>query len=89
MKSNFDTQVHPYTFRNENQFLAFDYGVDPYREYETFVELGVEGLFTDFPWSFSNYLKQRGLCNSANALNVFTYKMCAYILIVLFYNGAY
>jgi len=38
-------------------FLAWDYGSDPYREYDEFVELGVDGLFTDFPWSLSNYFQ--------------------------------
>ena len=54
---HFKSQVHPYTFRNEDQFLAFDYGTDPYKEYEMFISLGVDGLFTDFPGSFSNYLE--------------------------------
>uniref|UniRef100_H2YK22 glycerophosphodiester phosphodiesterase n=1 Tax=Ciona savignyi TaxID=51511 RepID=H2YK22_CIOSA len=49
-------KIHPYTFRNEDQFLAFDYGSDPYEEYQTFVNLGVDGLFTDFPHSFSKFL---------------------------------
>ncbi|XP_078481944.1 uncharacterized protein LOC100183504 isoform X1 [Ciona intestinalis] len=49
-------KIHPYTFRNEDQFLATDYASDPYEEYNTFVELGVDGLFTDFPKSFSKFL---------------------------------
>jgi glycerophosphoryl diester phosphodiesterase len=49
--------VHPYTFRNENQFLPLelrsgpvpsDYG-DAFTEYEQFYELGVDGLFSDNP----------------------------------------
>ena len=49
--------VHPYTFRNENQFLPLelrsgpvlsDYG-DAFSEYEQFYGLGVDGLFSDNP----------------------------------------
>jgi glycerophosphoryl diester phosphodiesterase len=47
--------VHPYTFRNENQFLptnlrssssAADYG-DAFAEYAAFFAAGVDGVFTD------------------------------------------
>ncbi|GAB1542471.1 hypothetical protein NUACC21_51450 [Scytonema sp. NUACC21] len=41
--------VHPYTFRNENFYLAQDYNGDPLQEYKQFIELGVDGFFTDFP----------------------------------------
>ncbi|WP_428568540.1 MAG: glycerophosphodiester phosphodiesterase [Solidesulfovibrio sp. DCME] len=41
--------VHPYTFRNEPRFLAPEYGGDPAKEYRRFFELGVDGLFSDFP----------------------------------------
>ena len=49
--------VHPYTFRNENQFLPLElrssadpnaYG-DALAEYEQFFELGVDGVFSDNP----------------------------------------
>ena len=40
--------VHPYTFRNEEVFLAADYDT-PEDEYEQFISLGVDGFFTDFP----------------------------------------
>ncbi|MGI8659841.1 MAG: glycerophosphodiester phosphodiesterase family protein, partial [Thermoleophilaceae bacterium] len=49
--------VHPYTFRNENQFLPLElrssadpnaYG-DALSEYEQFFALGVDGLFSDNP----------------------------------------
>ena len=42
-------KVHPYTFRDEPQFLAKDYGNDPAAEYLQFFKLGVDGLFSDFP----------------------------------------
>jgi glycerophosphoryl diester phosphodiesterase len=49
--------VHPYTFRNENQFLPLELrsGPDPnaygnaIAEYEQFFDLGVDGLFSDNP----------------------------------------
>jgi glycerophosphoryl diester phosphodiesterase len=41
--------VHPYTFRNEQKRLAYDYKGNPIDEYLRFYELGVDGLFSDFP----------------------------------------
>ena len=41
--------VHTYTFRNEPQFLAADYQNNPEAEYRQFINLGVDGYFTDFP----------------------------------------
>ena len=41
--------VHPYTFRNEQGRLASDYKGNPVNEYLLFYELGVDGLFSDFP----------------------------------------
>jgi glycerophosphoryl diester phosphodiesterase len=42
-------QVYPYTFRNEGFFLASDYKGNPKKEFEQFINLGVDGFFTDFP----------------------------------------
>lgn len=41
--------VHPYTFRNESQFLNADYKGDAEAEYAKFYEIGVDGVFSDFP----------------------------------------
>ncbi|KAK8621497.1 hypothetical protein V6N13_080931 [Hibiscus sabdariffa] len=42
-------QVHPYTFRNENLFLTFNFKQDPYEEYDFWInKIEVDGLFTDF-----------------------------------------
>jgi glycerophosphoryl diester phosphodiesterase len=41
--------VHPWTFRSDAIFLASDYAGDPDREYDQFFDLGVDGLFSDFP----------------------------------------
>ncbi|MBV6622952.1 MAG: esterase-like activity of phytase family protein [Rivularia sp. (in: Bacteria)] len=45
-------QIHPYTLRNEERFLTLnpDGTVQtPEGEFEQFIELGVDGFFTDFP----------------------------------------
>ena len=41
--------IHTWTFRNEQRRLASDYGGNPINEYLLFYELGVDGLFSDFP----------------------------------------
>jgi myo-inositol-hexaphosphate 3-phosphohydrolase len=41
--------VHPYTFRNESRSLASNYNNNPELEYRQFINLGVDGYFTDFP----------------------------------------
>ena len=41
--------LHTWTFRNEARRLAATYGGDPAQEYRQFFELGIDGLFTDFP----------------------------------------
>jgi glycerophosphoryl diester phosphodiesterase len=49
-------QVHPYTYRNENQFLHFNFHQDPYAEYNFWINtVGVDGLFTDFAGSVHQY----------------------------------
>lgn len=50
-------QLHPYTFRNEEIFLAWEYFGDPYVEYaKHFNELGIDGAFTDFPGSLRKFI---------------------------------
>ncbi len=41
--------VHPWTFRNESQYLAADYQGDPRAEYAAYAALGVDAVFSDFP----------------------------------------
>ena len=49
-------QVHPYTYRNENKFLHFNFHQDPYDEYDFWINtVGVDGLFTDFTGSLHRY----------------------------------
>ncbi len=46
-----------FTFRNEYQHLNWDYGQDPYVEYERYLNMGLDGYFTDFPGSLNNYFE--------------------------------
>lgn len=49
-------QVHPYTYRNENKFLHFNFSQDPYKEYDYWInKIGIDGLFTDFTGSLHNF----------------------------------
>jgi glycerophosphoryl diester phosphodiesterase len=41
--------IHTWTFRNEQYRLLSDYGGNPVNEYLLFYELGVDGVFSDFP----------------------------------------
>ena len=48
--------VHVFTFRNEDEKLLFEYGQDPFNEYQTFLDLGIDGFFTDFPSTANRFL---------------------------------
>jgi glycerophosphoryl diester phosphodiesterase len=41
--------VHSWTFRNENVFLPLDFQDQPLEEYRLFLNLGIDGVFSDFP----------------------------------------
>ena len=41
--------VHTWTFRNESHRLAYDDGGDPLNEYARYFQIGVDGVFSDFP----------------------------------------
>lgn len=41
--------VHLYTLRNDPFFLASNYNNNPRKEFQQFIDLGVDGFFTDFP----------------------------------------
>jgi glycerophosphoryl diester phosphodiesterase len=41
--------IHTWTFRNEQRRLLSDYGGNPVNEYLQFYELGIDGVFSDFP----------------------------------------
>ncbi len=66
--------VHLYTLRNDGFFLSADYKGDPGAEVRKFVNLGVDGFFTDFPKTgtsviVNNYLAGTGYANPNNNLN--------------------
>lgn len=42
-------KVHPWTFRSDTEYLAADYGGQTEAEYHQFFDLGVDGVFSDFP----------------------------------------
>lgn len=42
-------QIHTWTFRNEQSRLVSDYRGNPINEYLQFYELGIDGVFSDFP----------------------------------------
>ncbi|MBW4473523.1 MAG: esterase-like activity of phytase family protein [Stenomitos rutilans HA7619-LM2] len=48
--------VHLYTLRNDSFFLASDYQNNPAKEFQQFIDLGVDGFFTDFPGTGRNVL---------------------------------
>ncbi|XP_047330500.1 glycerophosphodiester phosphodiesterase GDPD6-like [Impatiens glandulifera] len=49
-------QVHPYTYRNENHYLHYNFHQDPYQEYDFWINtIGVDGLFTDFTGSLHKF----------------------------------
>lgn len=49
-------QVHVWTLRNEDRYLAWDFEQDVHRAYEFFLSQQVDGLFTDFPRSLALHL---------------------------------
>ncbi|GAB2270130.1 Glycerophosphodiester phosphodiesterase gdpd6 [Dionaea muscipula] len=64
-----DLQVHPYTYRNENQFLHLDFKQDPYDEYEYWINMmGVDGLFTDFTGSLHQYQEWASPLDAKNSM---------------------
>ena len=45
-----------WTFRNEYEELSsWDDGQDPYVEYQRFLDVGLDGYFTDFPGSLRRF----------------------------------
>lgn len=66
--------VHLYTLRDDPFFVASNYGGDPAAEYKQFIDLGVDGFFTDFPGTgqsvlVNDYLAGTGYANPNGNLN--------------------
>jgi hypothetical protein len=62
--------VHLYTLRDDPFFSPSTYKGDPSKEYQAFIDLGVDGFFTDFPGTgnavlASRYLAGYGVGNSS------------------------
>lgn len=55
----YNMKVHAYTFRNEDKYLAWNYTQDPYNEYETFLNIPIDGYFTDFPATLKKFLDMK------------------------------
>nr|ACO11054.1 Glycerophosphoryl diester phosphodiesterase precursor [Caligus rogercresseyi] len=54
---SYGLMVHLYTFRNEWTDIPWDFGKDPFKEYEEYTRIGIDGFFTDFPATLTNFLK--------------------------------
>ncbi|KAG6572901.1 Glycerophosphodiester phosphodiesterase GDPD5, partial [Cucurbita argyrosperma subsp. sororia] len=51
-------QVHPYTFRNEYNFVHFNFHQDSYEEFDYWINtIRVDGIFTDFTGSLHHFKK--------------------------------
>jgi len=59
-------KVHCFTFRNEWMKLYWENGQDPYAEMEEFLDIGIDGYFSDFPLTMRRFLHYTGtLCSSS------------------------
>jgi glycerophosphoryl diester phosphodiesterase len=59
--------VHPWTFRDEASFLDPFFGKDPAAEYRFFYQLGVDGVFSEFPAKARGVREQLELQQGASA----------------------
>ena len=84
----FGLKVHPYTFRNEDRQLAWDYEQDPYNEMKQFLDLGVDGYFTDFPATCADFLnmsysKSTAVSNGARPFESAKFSLCVYAIVMI------
>ena len=56
--------VNVWTFRNENRYLAWDYGQDIYNEMKDILSLEADGFITDFPETAVRFLDSIYNCTS-------------------------
>jgi len=49
-------QVHVFTLRNEDRYLAWDFGQDVHNAFDFYLSQRVDGMFTDFPQSLARHL---------------------------------
>ena len=61
--------THVYTFAHDEDHFPWNYGKDPYLEYQFYADMGIDGFFTDFPATAKRFLEARsyrsGNINSA------------------------
>jgi len=48
--------VHVFTLRNEDRYLAWDFGQDVHNAFDFYLSQQVDGMFTDFPKSLASHL---------------------------------
>jgi len=51
-------QVHVWTLRNEDRYLAWDFEQDVHNAFKFCLDQKVDGMFTDFPESLTRYLAE-------------------------------
>ena len=78
-----DLKVHVFTFRNEDRFLLWDYHQDPYVEYKHFLDLEVDGMFTDFPASLNRFLMYEYNAHISTSVGLGSTNNVVIILIIL------
>ena len=74
-----DFELHVWTFRNERDFLLFDYGQDPHKELQRFRDLQIQGFFTDFPQTLGDFLD----CSSSKATDLRLSLLLASLMILI------
>ena len=60
--------VHPFTFRDDAQHLDVRWRGSAAAEARHFVDLGIDGAFTDFPGTWSQVLAAPQVCGRRSAL---------------------
>ena len=79
--------VHAFTFRNEDEKLLFEYGQDPYNEYQKFLDLGIDGFFTDFPATANQFLNGVLSKNTRNGVAATNLNQLLLFLVYLFWKS--
>jgi glycosidase len=68
--------VHVFTFRNEPTYLNWDDGQDYENELQRFLDLGIDGFFSDFAQTISKFFNSKtnhtnsSVCLHASAKNL-------------------
>jgi len=79
-------KAHGFTFRNEWMKLYWDHGQDPYSQLEEFYDLGIDGYFSDFPWTVRRFLHYKGtLCTpyASSSVSISPFNL-ALIMVIFF-----